>query len=519
MKAEAINLLIHTSTPELKLTHGNESPVTFSIASFGRNNFRQEFDIFDHINRYWATLPETRQQEIFEVYKQLNQTFASYSFSTGKHLTDLGQSLAKLSEQLLNLHDFEDLHNWIIFKSDIIIPSGFEASYIVSVDKQGNREQTYLRSDYTKLVALSIILRAVIPVWGEYISNTRQETGTTLKEYYALNLIKKAEIFHNEAFEKLRVYIDHTVGTDRYNASRIVDGISSEDFPTWILGLVCVRRLCIADNRGIDPRANAVTYIHKFIIHKSKGSDNAFEDTVKEKDVETPGNDIETKLSSLERYKVKQDISIGEIVELQYLLRDPVKVAFRLSSLMTDDIIRRSLATSQLLLTRRLLDPQVTLLRWVLKPVIPPRVVMYVSKESVVNALGVAQAVLWARGHKYLAALITSYANVADGELFVSGVDSKARLTKEIQAELDKVFPYQKISGGKKSGPKQTNLAVRSIDSVSDGLNMFSWRATADEKFLSEVLQNPSSRRIQIAYDIKLQLAKLVIELGSRSWL
>ena len=512
MRAEIIGLISATSSPEVKLTHGEES-LTFSASCFGRGNFEQEYGVLDYLNLYWETFSEAEQQQIFDIYREI-----VYLFNSVWDRTDLANALNLAIIKLVNFHDFQRAYDWVVFRSDIAVPSNFEKEYTHSVDRQGSRDQTYIRSDYTKLITLTLILRTMLPVWGEYIFRTRQESGTMYKEYCAFKLLARADNLHSEPFEKLRVYIDRTVGDDKENPSTIISGISSADFTDWMLALVVIRRLSVGDIRGIDPRANMVTYIHKYVTAKMKGSDIAADSMVKEKLYDDGGTDMESKLSSLERYKIKHDISLGEIVELTYILHDPKKVAYSLSMNMTDELLYRSIESARVLMNHDLMDPQVTLLRWIFKPVISPRGIMYLDKELLVQSFGILQAVLWARGHKYLALLSTSHVVKNDDVMCVVNTDSRQRIPKEMQAELDHLYRYFKIIGGKKTGHKPVNLATRAIESTADNFSMFTWVMTADDGLISEAFGNCNTRRIMVPSDIKIRLARLVIELGKRQW-
>lgn len=515
MKAEVIGLLLPTASAEICLSHGDAS-LAFSASCFGRRSFQQEFGMFDQINAYWATYSEREQGEIFEIYRRI-----AVLFSTASNRTSLMLEMNKEVVRLLDYHDFERAYQWVVFSSDIAIPDNFDRDYVHSIDKQGSREQTYIRADYTKLITLGLLLRTMIPVWGEFISNTWQETGTLYKEYYAFQLLNHSKMLHTEPFEKLFVYIDKTVGDDRANPSTIIEGISSEDFTTWMMALVVIRRLCIGDIRGQDQRANMVTFIHRYVSSKMKGSDIAADSIVKEKTYDDGGGSrqIEDKLSALERYKIKHDISLGEIMELEYSLANIYEVAFRLSANMSVELLDLCMANTQMLAQHRILDPQVMLLRWIMKPAISPRGLMYLSRETIVRAFGLLQAVLWARGHQYLALLSTSFANVVDGEMHISGNDSRQRIPKELQSELDRLYPYSKIMGGKRTGQKLINLTVKSIETLADNLSMFSWTMTAHETLITEAFGNCNTRRIAVPSDIKIRLAKLVVELGDRKWI
>jgi hypothetical protein len=495
------------------LEHKGET-VTFSISVFGRANFQYEYDVFDHINRYWASLPEQKQNQIFIIYKDIE-----YGFDNIHTKTELFDYLTNKVTELMAVNDLESVHNWITFSSGVQIPTTIDADYQPSVGDNKSREKTYLKSDYMQLVSLSVLMRCMIPIWGQYITNIRQESGNQFKEYYAFQLLNKSAVAKCAAMEKLRLYIEHNVGEDKQNPNNTISGISSEDFGYWLLAFISIRRLCLGDVRGLDPRFHLISFIFKTILQKVRNNDSNFENGVKFKNIEErSGPDSENKISALERYKIKTNISLGETVELEYSIRDMADAATKLSYKVDPQLLNRSLQSSQALMQQRLLDPQITLLRWVFKPVISPRGLMYLPKPIVVQALGVAEAVLWARGHKYLALLCSSYPVISDKEMVISPVDSKMRVPKELTDELDKVYPFTSATNSKKAGVKQVSLVARSIDTVSDNLTMFSWRSTADESMLQEVFGN-TNRKIPIKPDIKLDLTRLVLEIGTRSWL
>jgi hypothetical protein len=512
MKAVEQNT-VAAHTPEVKLFHRDET-LTFSISVFGRKNFQNDLDVFEHINQYWESLDMKLQDQIFNTYKDI-----SYAFDNIWGKNELTEFLSDKIQLLMSYHDLDAIQDWLVFRSNIIIPTSFEVDYSSSIDNNTSREKTYTRSDYVQLITLSLCLRTMIPIWGEHIASTRRDTGTTYKEFYSFQLLNKSDIVNSVPMEKLKIYIDHIVGNDKFNPNNTLKGISSEDFGYWLLSLVCIRRLCIGDIRGVDPKSNLITYVYKYIIQKVQNNDNNFENVVKEKRIDDKGSmESENKLSSLERYKIKTNISPGEIVELEFSLRDIHSAVRKLTCMADEELLERSLQTSSVLINERILDPQMILLRWVFKPVISPRGLMYLPLPMIVRALGALEAVLWARGHKYLALIATAHSVSSDKEMIVSPVDSKMRVSKEYSDELDRLYPYTKTSQSKKLGTKSINLAARSIDNVTDNLMMFSWKPTAHPSMVEEVLGS-NIRRLPIKPDIKTDLTKLVIDLGNRNWL
>lgn len=500
-----------TAAAEVKIEHKGEE-LNFSISVYGRQSFNT-YDVFEYINKYWEYLPEDKQDKIFDIYRNIQ-----YSFQEVLQRSELFEQISDHVVELMKYHQLEDIKTWVAFKSDIHIPNIIENDYTHSIDNNTSREKTYTRTDYAELTALSICLKTLIPVWGEYVLNIRHDAGTRFKEYFAFQIISKTNLDKSVPMEKLRIYIENIVGDDKFDANNTLDGICSEDFSYWLLGLVCIRRLCLGDVKGNDPNTHLIKYIYKFIRQKIRNSDGDVENSVKPKTYDDRSQDSENKISTFERYKIKTNISPGEIVELENSLKDIRNVAHKLSANIDPFILERSLTTCQALSKQRLLDPQITLLRWIMKPVISPKGLMYLPKLSITEALGALEAVLWARGHKYLAILSTAYPVVYENEMLVSPVDSKTRVPQELSEQLGKLYPFTRDLNNRKTGAVEINLAAESINTMTDNLTMFSWRSTAHESMLQEVF-GTANRRLPIFPHIKIDLTKLVIEIGSRSWL
>lgn len=494
-----------------------EEQLNFSISVFGRNSFMSDstgFDVFDYINRYWQSLPESSQDSIFNIYKEVQ-----VGFDTIYNKNELTVYLCDCVKRLLEFHSLEAMSNWIQYKSDIILPSTtlIPVVFVGSIDNNTTRDKTYLQSDYLGLLALSLSLRTLVPIWGEYIFINRNDTGTTFKEFYSFQLLKESDLIESPPMLKLKTYIDKTANTDVMNADNILKSINSDDIGYWLLTLVVVRKLCIGDIRGIDPTNTLITYIYKYVIQRVQNGDNNFENKVREPSPPGDGGDEDSKISVLERYAIKTDIPPGILVELEHCLKDTKNIARRLSANINEDILERSLQTSQHLLQERLLAPQMLMLRWIFKPIISPQGLLYLPKPTIVKALGIAEAVLWARGYKYLAILITSYSMTSDDDLIISPLDSKMRVPTEMTDELARIYPFTREVGSK-NNIKSINIAGKAISTLADNLTAYNWKPTAHEDMLIEVF-NSDIRRCVIKPDIKIELTKLVIELGSRRWI
>lgn len=510
------NLLLSSTAPEVTIEHNGET-LGFSVSVFGRVSFQKDFEVFDQINNYWADQPVEVQAKIFNLYKDIHMSYEDIQL-----YNDLTAFISDKITQLYEIISYQSVHDWMMFRGNLIVPTYLEDDYKASIDNNTSREKTYTKKDYVELMVLSLSLRCMVPLWGEYIANTRREKGTHFKEFYAFQLLNKTQLMKTQPMTKLMSYVENIVGIgNKFRPDNTLRWIASDDFNYWLLAIVCVKKLSVCDIRGIDPDFNPISHLYKYIKQKVDCNDNNFEKLYKEKTFSEGAGDVESKLSSLEMYKIKTNISPGEIVELEYSLSDIYTSATKLTSLLDIDSFNKCLETSHILMNHRIQEPQLILLSWVFKPVISPRGLMYLSKPTIVRALGALEAVLWARGHEYLAIIASAYAKTSDRDMVVSPVDSKTRTSPELLEELQKYYPFTKPTNSKKKNNhpvNSTSLIIESIDNLADQLTMYSWKSTAAESKLRKVFKS-TSKRMPIKPDIKNHITKLVIELGNRQYI
>jgi len=486
--------------------------LSFVIAGIHRNTMIYDYDIFEFVNAYWKTLPRDKLDQIFNLYAK-----ARDAFNTIVNKSQLNFVLNGIMIELVNLHPFNDVFDWVIYKSSIIIPDNFETEYKYDYDKQGSREQTYIRSDYTKLVTMIVILKTLVPIWGQYINSDQSGSKSLFKEFYAFQLLHGSAIYESEPMEKLEIYVKSILDSNKENISAIISGISSEDYHRWVLSSVVITRLCGGDIRGLDQKANIITYIYKYVFQKNQSFETNNAKSIKEKTKTDYDSDFGDKNSTIERYKIKHDISIGEIIELTHSIRDLKSIAFKLApTTMTEELFNQSMQTSSKLLYQDLKIPQLNLLRWVFRPVISSKGILYLDKNTIVGCLGVLEAVLYSKGYHFLALAATSYVNSDQNDVYLSSTDSRARITKDLIADLDALFPYQQVSGGPKTSIKKINPAIESIDKLVSQLSKYSWFATASDDKIEFVNGLKENRRLTIPYSIKIDLARLIVECASR---
>ena len=506
MRAEADVSKMAASGQQMWIEHKGQEAV-FPLSMFKKNFFEPQQETFQHINQYWAQLPIELQDRIFELYASISEDFDSMLSSEM-----LKERLVTKVAQLLDLHKLSDIEEWVRFKSDIRVPASFNEEYVENVDKNTTPDKTYTVSQYVQLIALALALRVMVPIWGSYIKKIRAQVGNDFKESSAFLLMRNSQLYSSEAMNKLFRYIKAQIGKDAFNAANTLSFISSEDFPHWLLALVCVKSLCVGDVRSREPNTNLASLVYNKIIQRVMYGESDYTNVVKSKKADDFGVEGDSKISNLERFKTSASISLGQIVEMEFSLRDIFQATVKLCPDIEPGLLHRSLQTSAELEHTRITMPQMTLLRWVFSPIIPPRGMAYMPLPVIISCLGALEAILWTRGHQYLALLSTSYAIIDDAVHRVAHTASKMRPQEDLTEGIKKYFPYTQAHQ-RNSTVTEVCLVTNSINNLASEIAKCTWRMTADEKLIKEAL-NTTARRLPSIPNVRDEITRLVIELG-----
>ena len=505
-----IDTNITLETSKVIVSHKDRS-IDFSVSTYSKIIF-SKFDIFEQINLYWKTLSEDHQQRIFDIYQKIYNDFTDIVINNHSLFNILASSVS----ELMNEHDLKHIENWLTLDYMLKVPKSFTADYVESIETNTSRDKTYTSKDYKELMALSVLMRTMIPIWGEYIFLTGKEFGTSYKTFQAFKLLFKSYIMETPAMEKLSTYVKITANKDNNKQHSILEGVSSEDYDIMMTSIVVVRRLCIADIKNVEDNINPITFIYMYIVSKIRSDIEGSSIKSKEPGAKEFGGGSDEKVSSIDMYRIKADTSPGDIALLESSVDNPESIARKLCSVIDIDFLYSSLESSNVLVKQIITKPQVVLLKWIMHPVISTRGIDYLSKEIIVRLLGIMEAVLWHRGYHYLAVLGSSYQLTGD-VMSVSLVDKVSRLNVGLIEEINKQFPYTKLKPSRKAEPVEENYCIKSIEALAGDFISGNWKATARHELL-EHIQMANSKVLPIRSDIKNDLARLVLELGRRDW-
>lgn len=492
---------------EVVVSHKGEE-LRFLANAFTKEPFQRDYDVFDQINRYWAGLPEAKQDQIFAIYQGVHLAF-DYSVDND----ELFNTMNKAIKDLLHLHPIPSLQIWLMSDYSIVLPDTVSSVPVEFNDNTLTEAKTYTKQDYYPLLAVCMFFRTLVPIFGEYIASIREDTEMSRKELRAVQLMIGTGVLELPAMKRLQVYVNEITSSAAYDNDKILQGLSSEDYGFYMLALLILRRLFLVDLRGVDPKKQLIAAMFKFLAQRTfNGPDSNV--TVK-REIKGSESDGDTnKHSIVESFRKRAEISEANRAAMEYYIEDAVGIALRLEPSLRVEEIQRSIDSASELNNNRIGDIQIMLACFMVKNQITPRSLFYVSKKHNVQLLGALEAVLWKWGFKYLAVLITSHMVIGQEEIVVSNISSREQIDPRLVDELRVYYPFE-WTNTKKGIVTSRSSVLQSIEKLVDSIVFNAWRATATEDKLIEVFGQPR-RKVPMYSNIKNILAEFLIELEKK---
>jgi hypothetical protein len=503
-------------------THGNEPMLAWDARNYDRSGqsdvgaLPDALDpdkygrIFADINAFWASLPQERQDAIWEVYKQIHNVLMTNYDST----SILGK-LQVLVKQLYDYMPIADIKHWMLFHSGIRVPATVKSEY----GPDDSPVRTYLTADYQDLIALSIAVRPMVPIWGEYIGRTKTEFGTTYKELWAMKLLYHTNLIVSDQIRRLQAYIEASMDRPDQQASSfaaIMGGLGTTEQPEWLLATSVVRRISVVPlGNSQEEGANIIANVHQYITNSLRSMDRRFKGRITEKTQPSASGEDPNNISSAEMYKVKQQISDGDVVTLNVYTENVWDMAAKVEPDMPRDLIERCIAAVRALEPLAIQPHQVTLAQWVMTPALPEQTIQQLTKPSLLRVLAVTQATLWHWGLYDLAALVTAEPLSMGSDLMIGVLESRGRIPKELMDTLVVLFPHAYHARGKNQSIRQTNPASRSVDAFCELIVRTDWRLHAPEQLVAASSATGNTKKLIVPADIRAMLARLIIRLTS----
>ena len=497
----------------------NEETLVFNISTYSKTSDRSVSvnpeTMFDEFNQYIATLPESAQEELFLIYVNINATF--------QKRIDLQALTAILIKEVAKIFSFLDqtkIRAWIVNRSNIRIPASLEDHFNTneSIEYQN---RTYLRTHYLDLAAMALSLRAMVPIWGQYIHVCESTSGNVLKEYTAMQLLYESGLDKTPAFERLTTYIQTFIDAefrDRPLAAPILSGLGTSDHPGFVLAQTVVRRLCIGElsappNDNSHIITNLYQYIHNNVRSLEGKFGKAFGGRIRDKKEtirNNKANDEQT-VSMVEMYKIVQPIADGDVVVLSIYTERIREMALKIEPTLNLELLDLCLESIQALENEPILLHAEVMASWMMHRVMSPKAGQSLNKAAELRCIAVAQAILWHWGFYDLAGLITATKLNTPNMLGLGYNEHRPRIKPEQQANFLKQTPHVQMSSARSGTSKGITATQLTIEAYSNLLSHSEWRLNCHDRLLPSIPSRlDRTRKMIIPGDIRFQLGELL---------
>jgi len=417
--------------------------------------------------------------------------------------------------EILDMFDYNDILNWVInIRKVPTLPNladKFDSDD--ANDSEFTRAQTYLKSEYLELVALTIIIKSVIGPIAHYGYLKNSEINGAHKEYILYNFIDGHPVSKLPPTLRLKAFTEKLVSIalkeSTVTAVRIIEKrIPKEETADYILAAIMLQKVSIASIVNDTSSKNIITMIYTFINNKlSVKGDTS--NSIRAKDGYMDA-EIGEKESIVESYRMTVSVAPNIPIELNWSLEDTDDI-FKLLNLNPDkEIFEDATEFCKIFLDRSISIEQEILLTYIFKDVITPLGIKYLNIESIYNLMRVGFTWLWMNNHNYLALLLGSVVNTNtdDGVLQVNITVNRSRLPIELKEELQYWFPYERVI----NKTTTANEAEEAITKLTNEMYGQDWHYICGDKYVNVV----DGSRSGLPADLKTLITKMVIYIEKR---
>ena len=506
---------------QVGVSHPDEEELIFDGGGYRTTRMLQRKDgntddsLFKEANEFILLLPEKDQNALFEIYARLESYFSEFDYEDieSEKLT-VAEYLSAVTKDIFKIVKYDDLLDYVRGNTALKIPADVHPTYTTD-DKitQSYTDKTYCIKDYLELQAFSLGQRFMIPIWGPY-SKILETTAGRMKDYMAFCLLQNTCMWESEAFERACIYIEANIDQTMKNLSAMLNFLAKEEIPAYLLALASLRKLSISPlSCGPNEDAHLMRILHGYATNQHKSLDKNIQPDVHDKENNHEFADDNTSVFGM--FKMKEQISIGDLEIIQTYIGRYQSAARRIEPTVIDAHVEACVQAAVGLKGYRPSETQKGLAAWVASYIVPGVTIPLLDRKHLMTVMGITQAVLWAWKYYELAILLTAKPVPRDFNEHRSRA-GRAHLSKELMEQLEVVYPMTFPVNNYVPGGESTNIGVRGIETIVLEFNKEEWEPTCPRALAKLHANSNISRRIDPSYNLRDQLAELLIRLDAQ---
>lgn len=491
----------------IRFTRGRES-VKWATAGYNSASIPDRELLFHDLNLFVeVALTPDKQQALWDAYMK-----ARHIFDNVFDQRQMTLELMEVTQAIYEIVLYPDVRSYVYRSGNVHFPANLKEDYTQSDIRSRNYVQrTYLKEEYIDLVILTLGLRFMVPIWGEYVSRITTRSGNEFKESTAYDLIHGSAIDKWEAMERLRAYVDAQIDDTNASLSQLMGALSSVEIPKHLTGLAVVRKLAVSPLNPKSDSDNLIKILYNFVTGTFSRLDTRFGGNIGAKKL-VKENAEDDNSSVWDMYKINQDVSDGDKIIMEVFTENVDRMAKHVLPDIDLNRVHRCLAITSKLDDLTINRHHVVLTQWIMGKVISPKGVQTLPKSALLRCMAVTQAVLWEWGFVELALLCTAAKLQSEAEMFTM-VEARSKVSKDNVARLNQIYPYWRRETRRQDLNKRSNVAVKAIDTLCEDLNRCEWIPNAPKQLLEEHGNLAVTKRWVVSGNIKNQLAELIIKI------
>lgn len=413
------------------VSHGDHQ-IVFNESNYFNAGKNDHLNTFAELNLYLSSyITPVDQGKMFAIFGKIRQILDTES-PTPKVLLPLLQPLVT---ELYSYTDIKDVGAMMYNQRLIHIPDSIPDQ--PPLVKDYPTATTYNRTEYIKLINLSVLLHMFSAILADYIAKITAVTGKQFKEHAALLLLDQTNLVNTEEYIKLKTYVEAHCDKKPVPLSATLAGLSEDQFPSWMLGSIIARKLCINHVRRGDDSGHLVAQVFAYILYNTK-LDGKFGGGVMPKRNSGVQGEDEREKPVIENWKTKQDIYESDVIVCSVAYDDPYRAAKVIEPTLPDEILTQCLRAIPAGWNLDLTQHQSMLMGWVNGGYIPPKAIEYFDYSTDCVVMAITQAILWHRGFKELAVMVGTHRD--EKEMPDTSHTMIDQLSAPIKAELEKFY-------------------------------------------------------------------------------
>lgn len=392
-------------TKAVIIEHGGEQLV-YNLGYYSKIRAADINDTFRDINNYWVwreKMGDDETREVFELYKEAYESLNGTINQTYRF-----REVRDVVKKLMEIHPVSLMEHWVKSYSDIRFPDTLATTL-----NDGHRvEQTYLEPEYYELTAMSVVLKAMLPIWGEYLG-MRNSITDTFPEKRALGLVEQSVLAESAAYQRLEEFVTATLEHKGIisGTSTLLQGIGTLDMPSWMFSQCVVDRLTQIrlshkDDENQEKTGNVIANLFNYIDTRVKTVEERQGFRVRDKEIDRGGKNEEDNTSTAENHTLRANVSEVTLAIFDYFTEDDKARALHIKPDIDLDLLKRQISMN---MTRKSFNPkefQMRLAGLITRSVVSPRSYGYIDREGTIKLMSIAQVVAHEWGFSTIAELM-----------------------------------------------------------------------------------------------------------------